>query len=105
MLTELMSLEIHIRFEDDEFLVQTFPVGADEVVPLEVNLQSVVVQIIMRLPRVPSVAEEATLVFVTTMFKQLVIVVKPLAAEAAQWVAVESGRVTGAVISVAHVLS
>lgn len=84
MLGELMGLEIHVRLEDDKFLLHALFVVADEVVTLEMQLQLVVVTVVVRYPRVPAIADEAPLVLVATVLKQLVAVVKPFAAEAAQ---------------------
>lgn len=69
-------------------------------------LQGVIVPVIMRLPRVPPIADEAPLVLVAAMLIQLIVVVKSLAAETAQRVSLESRLVCGSrlIVSVSHVL-
>jgi hypothetical protein len=69
-------------------------------------LQGVIVPVIMRLPRVPPIADEAPLVLVAAMLIQLIVVVKSLAAETTQRVSLESRLVCGSrlIVSVSHVL-
>jgi len=102
---ELMCLQIHLRLEYYKLLLETFPVAADEVILLKVLLQRIVVKVIVWLPRVPPVADETSFMFVSAMLVQFVIVIKPLAAEATDWVAFESRRGPGLVVSMAHVLA
>lgn len=106
MLSEVVCLHVQLRLEDDKLLLHASAVRAQEVVLLEVPLELLVVEEVVRLSRVPSVADEAALVLHAAVLKQLVVVVEALAAEAAQRVALEARLVGGAgpVVAVAHVL-
>lgn len=105
MLCQMMCLHVQLRLEDNELLLQASPIGAEKVVLLEVLLQFVVVEKIVRLSRVPPIAQEATLVLHAAVLKQLVVVVEALPAEAAEGVALEARLVgsTRLVVTVAHV--
>jgi hypothetical protein len=106
VLAKLVGLEVHLRLEHDKLLLETLAVRAHVVLLLEVVLKRVVVQVVVRLARVATVAEEATLVLVPAVLVQFVAVVETGAAKAAQRVAPEAGLVDGAglVVAVAHVL-
>lgn len=49
MTLQLMTFEVHLRFEDDKLLVKTLFIKAEEVIFLEVILESVVVDVILLL--------------------------------------------------------
>lgn len=106
MLGEVVSLHVQLGLEDDKLLLQASAVRAQEVVLLEVFLQLFIVEEVVGLSRISSVAEEASLVLHAAVLKQLVVVVEALAAEAAERVALETRLVSGAglVVAVAHVL-
>lgn len=72
----------------------------------EVCLQGVVVEIIVRVARVPPVAEKAPLVLHATMLVQLVVVIESLTTEATEGMPLESALVCGSglVVAMAHVL-
>lgn len=105
MLRQVMCLHVQLRLEDDKLLLQASSIGAQVVVLLEVLLQLVVVEEVVRLSRVSSIAYEATLVLHAAVLKQLVVVVEALAAETAERVALEARLVGGTrlVVTVAHV--
>lgn len=73
---------------------------------LEVLLQRVVVLEIMRLPRVSSIANEASLMLIATMLVQFVAVIETLAAESTERVSLKSRLVNCArhVVSFPHML-
>lgn len=106
MLGEVVSLHVQLRLEDDKLLLQASAVRAQEVVLLEMLLQLFVVEEVVGLSRISSVAEEASLVLHAAVLKQLVVVIEALATEAAERVALETRLVSGAglVVAVAHVL-
>jgi hypothetical protein len=105
VLAELVGFEVHVRLEYHKLLLQALPVIADEVILLEVRLQSIVVQVVMRLPRVPSVTNETSLVLAAAVLVQLVVVVKPLSTESAERMTLEPGSNPLLVlIAVPHVL-
>lgn len=105
MLRQVVCLHVQLRLKDDKLLLQASSIGAQEVVLLEVLLQLIVVEKVVRLSRVSSIAEEATLVLHAAVFKQLVVVVEALAAEATERVTLEARlvRSTWFVVTVAHV--
>lgn len=106
VLGEVVRLHVQLRLEDDKLLLHASAVRAQEVVLFEVPLELLVVEEVVGLPGVSSVADEAALVLHAAVLKQLVVVVEALAAEAAQRVALEARLVGGAglVVAVAHVL-
>ena len=106
MLGEPVCLQIHVRLEHHKLLLHALPIRAQVMILAEMLLQGVVVLVVMRLSRIPPVADEAPLVLHAAVLVQLVVVVEPLPAERAQGVAFESRlvRAAGLVISVAHVL-
>lgn len=106
MLAELVRLEVHLGLEDDKLLLEALAVRAEEMVPPEMFLERVVVEVVMRLPRVPPVTQETSLVLVAAVLVQLVAVVEARAAEAAQRMAPEARLVGGAglVVAVPHML-
>lgn len=101
MFRQLVSLQIKLRPKDDKFLLQAFPVVAKEVVFPEMLLQGVVVEVVVRLPRVFAIAKEATLVFMPTVLVQFIIIVKALAAEPAEGMSLKSRLVKSSWLVVA----
>jgi hypothetical protein len=59
----------------------------------EVVFKRIVIQVIMRMPGVTAVADETAFVLHPAMLIKFVIVVKSLATEAAQWMALEASLV------------
>ena len=103
-----MGLQIHLRFEHHEFLLQTLLVQAKKVVLLEMFLERIVVDIVLLLAMSrPSVTDMAPLMPVTTVSIQFVISVEPLSAETAFWMASKPALINGAgdIISVLFVLA
>lgn len=107
MFAELVCLEVHLCVKNDKLLLHALTVRAEEVVVLEMLLESIVVPVIVRLSRVSPVAEETALVLVSAVFVELVIVIEALAAECTQGMALETGLIYSAWLIVAptHVLS
>jgi hypothetical protein len=80
---DLMCFEVHLRVEDHEFLLETLPVRTQEVVFAKVHFERVVVDVVLLLPAaLPSVANVAALVLVSTVSVQLVVSVEALPTEA-----------------------
>jgi hypothetical protein len=104
MRLKVVGLEVHLRLEDDEFLLQALFVKAEEVISLKVFLQSVVVQIVVRLAWGSSIADMAPLMLLTTMSVQLIVAVEVLLAETASRVPLKSALVNGARLVVAALL-
>jgi len=106
VLLELMCLEIHLGRKDDEFLLQALSIHTHEMILLKMVLERIVVDVIMRIPAIRSVAEEASLMLLPTMHIKLVIPVEPLPTEAAQWMALETTLVdcSWIIISLRHML-
>lgn len=71
----------------------------------KVFLEGVVVEVVVGVAGIPAVAEETTLVLLTAVFVELIVIVEARAAEAAQRMALEAGLVDGAwsVVAVSHV--
>jgi len=91
-----MSLQIHLGIKDDELLLQTLLVRADEMVLSEVNLESIVVDIVLRLSTtIAAVAQVAALVAVTTMGEEFIVSVEALTTEATLRMALEARLVLG----------
>lgn len=68
MAFKLMCLEVHLGLEDDELLLQTLLVEAQEVIFLEVVFESVVVDVVLLLAAAgATVTNVASFVTVTTM--------------------------------------
>ena len=64
----LVSLEIHLRVEHNEFLLQALPVWAHEVVFPEMLFERIVVDVVLLLPAaILTIANMATLMLVSTM--------------------------------------
>jgi hypothetical protein len=106
MFLEAVRLEVQLGLKHHKLLVQAFAIGAYVMVLFEVLLQGIVVEVVMRLSRISSIADEATLMLHATVFVQFVIVVEALAAETAQGVALEARLVgsAGLIVTTPHVL-
>ncbi len=104
VLTKLMSFEVYLRVEDNEFFLKTLPVETQEMVLLKMFLKRVVVLVVMRLPGVASVADEAPLMLVPTMFIELIVIIKPFATETAERMPLETRLVdcSGLVVAFPH---
>lgn len=105
MFSELVCLQIHVRIEDDKLLLHALPIRTQVVALLEMLLKSVVVPVVMRLPRVPPVTEETPLVLHATMLVQLIVIVEALPAESTQRMTLEARliRRAGLVVAASHV--
>ena len=100
-----MSLEIHLRIEHNELLLEAFSVWAREVVFLKVQLKRIVVDIILLLSAAFSaVTDMATLVLVPAMCVQLVVSIEALPTEAALRVTLETTLIDSARVVVAELL-
>jgi hypothetical protein len=106
MLVDSVGLEIHFRFENDKLLLLTLGVWTGKVVLFEVVLEGRIVTIIVRLPGVSPITDEAPLVLHAAVVVELVVVVKAFAAKAAHRMALEAGLIgrAGLVIAATHVL-
>jgi hypothetical protein len=106
MLIDPVSLQVHFRFENDKLLLLTLCVGTGEVVLLEVIFEGRIVTIVVRLPGVPPITDEAPLVLHAAMVVELVVIVKAFAAEAAHRMALETSLIgcAGLVVAATHML-
>lgn len=107
MLAELVSLQIQLAVENDKLLFQAFPFLANIMILLEMLLQSIVVPVVMRLARVATVADEASLMLAAAMFVKLVVIIESFAAEAAERMSLKSSLVnsTRLIVAAAHVVA
>jgi hypothetical protein len=103
---ELVGLQVQLGLKHDELLLDALAVHANVMVLLEVLLERVVVEVVMRLPRVSAVADETTLVLIPAVLIQLVAIIEARAAETAQRMPPKASLVDGArlVVAVAHML-
>jgi hypothetical protein len=100
-----MGLEIHLRIEYNEFLLQALVVQTREVVLVEMSLQSIIIEIILRvLASGPSIAKMAALVLVATMCVQFIIAIESFSTEATFRMTVESTLIDCSRIVVAKLL-
>jgi hypothetical protein len=99
-----MRLQIHVRLENDKLFLQAFPVKAKKVVFLEVLFQGIIVQVVMGLPRVPAITDEASFVFITAMLVKFIIIIESFSAKAAERMSLEPGLINRAweVVSTPH---
>lgn len=106
MFTQVMSLEIHFRFEHDKLLLHTFTVVTEEMILLEVLFECVVVEVVVGVSRLSTIANKATFVLHATVLIEAIVIVKSLATEATQRVTFEAGLISraGFVVAAAHVL-
>ena len=96
-----MSLEIHLRIEHNELLLEAFSLWAGEVV----FLKRIVVDIILLLSAAFSaVTDMATLVLVPAMCVKLVVSVEALTTEAALRMTLETTLIDSARVVVAELL-
>lgn len=105
MVTQLVSLQVHFGFEHNKLLIHTLAVRAQKVVFTEMLLQGRIVEKVMRLSRIPPVANKAALMLHATMLVQLIIIIEPLATETTQRMALKTRLVGGTrlVITAFHV--
>jgi hypothetical protein len=88
---DLMSLQIHLRVENHEFLFQAFSIGAKEVVFAEVYLESIVVNKVLLLsPFISPVTYVTSLMLVSAMGIQLIVAIEALSTKATFWVSLET---------------
>ena len=81
---DLVGFQIHLRFENNELLFQTFLVKTDEVILREMLLKSVVINVILLLAvGRASVTDVAAFMFIAAVGVQLIITVESLATETA----------------------
>lgn len=102
MAFQLMCLQVHLGLEDHKLLVQALLIEAEEVISLEVILQSAVVNVVLLLPIPrPSITDMTALMFVSAVSIEFIISIEPLAAETAFRVSSESTLVnrTGNIIA------
>jgi hypothetical protein len=93
---KLMSLQVHFRIEDDKLLLQALLIRADEMVLSEMHLDSIVIDIVLRVSAtITAITQVTTLVAVTAMREQLIIAVEALTTEATLGMALETGLVLG----------
>jgi hypothetical protein len=91
---DLVSLQVHLRLKYNELLVQAFLVKTNEMIFLEVNLQSIVVDVVLLLTvGGPTVADMASLVLVSTVSVELVVAVESLPTESTLGVALEAALI------------
>lgn len=105
MFTKLVRFQVHVRLEYDKLLLHAFSVRADKMVLLEVLLEGIIVEIVMRLPRVPTVADEAPLMFVPAVLEEFVVVIEALATETAKRVSLKPRCGPRLAIAMAHVIT
>jgi hypothetical protein len=109
MRLQLVGLEINLVFKDDEFLLETFTVGAEVVLLLEVDFKGVVVQVILwgDVRGAGSFTYVTTLVLVAAVLPQFVPRIETLVAESTFRVALEPTLVVtaGNIVSVLFVAS
>jgi hypothetical protein len=101
-----MCLEVHLRVEYDELLVQAVSVRTQEVIFSKVHLEGVVVDVVLLLPAptVLAIAYVAAFVLVPTMRVKLVVSIESLATEATLRVSLESALVDCAGVVVTEFL-
>lgn len=100
-----MSLEVHLRIEYNELLLQALPVRTHEVILPEVLFQRVVVDIVLLLPApFSAIADVTALVLVATMRVKLVVSVEALTAESTFRVSLKTALVDRARVVVAEFL-
>jgi hypothetical protein len=91
---QLMGLEIDLRWENDYLLLHTLWLRAWKVVFAEVFPQCIHILVILRLSStVPSFAEDAPLMLLSTMDIELVITVEPFPAKRTKRMAFKSALV------------
>lgn len=102
MTFKLMSLQIHLRVEDNKLLLLTFLVKTWEVVTAKVLLKSFVIDEVGRcLPSSPTITKMAAFVTFSAVYEELIISVEALPAETALWMALEPALIYSTRIVVA----
>jgi hypothetical protein len=102
---ELVGFEIYLRVEDDKLLVETVPLGAEEVVLSEVKLEGVVVnEVLLLAALISAIADVASLVLVATVRVELVVTVESLSTKPTLGVALEPALVDGPGVVVTELL-
>ena len=100
-----MCLQIHLRLEDDELLLQAFLIGAHEMVTPKVLLQRVIVDVILLLTApTSSIANMASFMFVPTMDVQFIVPIESLSTETAFWMPLEPTLVDSARVIISKLL-
>jgi hypothetical protein len=105
MCLQLMSLQVHLVFENDELLLQAFLVWAEEVIFSEMNFQRIVIDIVLLRPStIASIADMTSLVLIPAVCIELVVSIESLATKAAFRMTLESSLIFRARIVVAKSL-
>lgn len=104
MLLELMRFQIHLSRKDDKLLLLALAIQAHKMVLAEVLLQRLVVDIVMWVSAVLSIAKEAPLVLLSAMDVQLIITIEALSAETTQRMSLKTTLInrTRIIISFRH---
>lgn len=99
-----MCLQIHLRRENHELLCLTLAIEAHIVILTEVVLQRLIVDIVMWVSAVLSVAQETSLVLLSAVNIQLIISIESLSTEAAKWMTLEARLIhcSWVIVSLAH---
>jgi hypothetical protein len=99
---QIVGLQIHFAFEDDELFLQAFSIRTHVMVFAEVVLQRGVIEIVLGITSfVPSITDVTSLVLLSAVGVEFVVAVEALLAEAAQRMAPEAALVGGAGLVVA----
>jgi hypothetical protein len=80
MLLKLMSLEVNLRRKGNKLLVQTFSLQTQEMIFLEMLLERIIIEIILRLAT-SSITDKASLVSISAMNIKFVFTIESLIAE------------------------
>jgi len=80
MLLKLMSLEVNLRRKGNKLLVQTFSLQTQEMIFLEMLLERIIIEIILRLAT-SSITDKASLVSISAMNIKFVLTIESLIAE------------------------
>lgn len=100
---QLMRLEIHLGLKHHEFLLQTFLVWTQVVIPLEVIFKGVIIDKVLLLTIAgPAVADMASFMPVSAVGIELIISIESYSTEPALWMASETALVssTGIVVPI-----
>jgi hypothetical protein len=88
---DLVSLQVHLRLENDELFFQALFIQTSEMIFMEVVLQCVVVNIVLLLTvGGASVTDVAPFVFIATVGVQLIVTIEPLTTETTFGVSLEA---------------
>jgi hypothetical protein len=80
MLLQLMSLKIDLRGKSNKLLVQTLSLQTQEMIFLEMLLERIIIEIILRLTSSP-ITDKASLVSIPAMNIKFVLTIESLIAE------------------------